>query len=255
MGTAIKILIVEDEMVIAANISLQLTELGYEVTGILPRGEEALSQIRIDKPDIVLLDIRLKGELDGIQTAQEIQKYFRIPIIYLTANSDEAHFNRAKETHPYGFISKPFKKLDLQRAIELTVDRISIEIGPNNGETSSPDYRLNNGNTGNTILNDRIFVRHNDKMLKINIKDIYYIEADRNNSRIFSQGREYLLVMTLKDIDIKLPEKHFLRIHRSYIINLSQIDEVAGTHVVISKKAIPMSKAMRTELLKRLQTI
>ncbi|WP_139855368.1 LytR/AlgR family response regulator transcription factor [Aequorivita sinensis] len=255
MGTAIKILIVEDEMVIAANISLQLTELGYEVTGILPRGEEALSQIRIDKPDIVLLDIRLKGELDGIQTAQEIQKYFRIPIIYLTANSDEAHFNRAKETHPYGFISKPFKKLDLQRAIELTVDRISIEIGPNNGETSSPDYRLNNGNTGNTILNDRIFVRHNDKMLKINIKDIYYIEADRNYCRIFSQGREYLLVMTLKDIDIKLPEKHFLRIHRSYIINLSQIDEVAGTHVVISKKAIPMSKAMRTELLKRLQTI
>ncbi|MBB6680600.1 response regulator [Aequorivita sp. 609] len=255
MGTAIKILIVEDEMVIAANISLQLTELGYEVTGILPRGEEALSQIRIDKPDIVLLDIRLKGELDGIQTAQEIQKYFRIPIIYLTANSDEAHFNRAKETHPYGFISKPFKKLDLQRAIELTVDRISIEIGPNNGETSSTDYRLNNGNTGNTILNDRIFVRHNDKMLKINIKDIYYIEADRNYCRIFSQGREYLLVMTLKDIDIKLPEKHFLRIHRSYIINLSQIDEVAGTHVVISKKAIPMSKAMRTELLKRLQTI
>jgi DNA-binding LytR/AlgR family response regulator len=252
MGNAIKILIVEDEMVIAANISLQLSELGYEVIGILPRGEEALSHIKVDQPHIILLDIRLKGELDGIETAREIQKHYNIPIIYLTANADEAHFNRAKETHPYAFISKPFKKLDLQRAIELTVDRITLEKSSENG--NGEDSKTTNGNT-DFILNDRIFVRHNEKMLKIDIKDIYYIEADRNYCRIFSQDREYLLVMTLKDIDEKLPQNHFLRIHRSYIINLSQIDEVAGTHVVISKKAIPMSKAMRTELLKRLQTI
>ncbi len=255
MERAVKILIVEDEMVIAANISLQLSDLGYEVTGILPRGEEALSQIKIEKPDIILLDIQLKGELDGIETARIIQQNYKIPIIYLTGNADEAHFNRAKETHPYAFISKPFKKLDLQRAIELTVERITVEKSSNNEENGNSDEVSNKGNPTDIILNDRIFVRHNEKMLKIDIKDIYYIEADRNYCRIFSQGREYLLVMTLKDIDEKLPQKHFLRIHRSYIINLSQIDEVAGTHVVISKKAIPMSKAMRTELLKRLQTI
>ena len=183
------------------------------------------------------------------------QKLYNIPIIYLTANADEAHFNRAKETHPYAFISKPFKKLDLQRAIELTVDRITMEKSAENGEKDNGQDSSINENTTDLILNDRIFVRHNEKMLKIDIKDIYYIEADRNYCRIFSQGREYLLVMTLKDIDEKLPQNHFLRIHRSYIINISQIDEVAGTHVVISKKAIPMSKAMRTELLKRLQTI
>ncbi|HPE82352.1 MAG: response regulator [Aequorivita sp.] len=255
MGNAIKILIVEDEMVIAANISLQLTELGYEVTGVLPRGEEAVAHLHIDKPDIVLLDIRLKGEMDGIKTAQEIQKHYNIPIIYLTANADEAHFNRAKETNPYAFISKPFKKLDLQRAIELTVNRISVENVSENNNGNGNDTSTTNNSTTDFILNDRIFVRHNEKMLKIDIKDIYYIEADRNYCRIFSQDREYLLVMTLKDIDEKLPQNHFLRIHRSYIINLSQIDEVAGTHVVIAKKAIPMSKAMRTELLKRLQTI
>ncbi|SRX54436.1 LytTR family DNA-binding domain-containing protein [Aequorivita sp. CIP111184] len=256
MENAIKILIVEDEMIIAANISLQLSELGYEITGILPRGEEAIAHIQIDKPDIVLLDISLKGEMDGIETAQEIQKYHKIPIIYLTANSDEFHFNRAKETHPYAFISKPFKKLDLQRAIELTVNRILLENVSENGKTENGNSAVvTNGNATDFILNDRIFVRHNEKMLKIDIKDIYYIEAERNYCRIFSQGREYLLVMTLKDIDEKLPQNHFLRIHRSYIINLSQIDEVAGTHVVISKKAIPMSKTMRTELLKRLQTI
>jgi DNA-binding LytR/AlgR family response regulator len=253
MEKAIKILIVEDEMVIAANISLQLSDLGYEVTGILPRGEEAIAHIHIDKPDIVLLDIMLKGEMDGIDTAHEIQKQYNIPIIYLTANADEAHFNRAKETHPYAFISKPFKKLDLQRAIELTADRILLE--KSSEKENGNEMAATNGNATEFILNDSIFVRHNEKMLKIDIKDIYYIEADRNYCRIFSQGREYLLVMTLKDIDEKLPQNHFLRIHRSYIINISQIDEVAGTHVVIAKKAIPMSKAMRTELLKRLQTI
>ncbi|KJJ37948.1 LytR/AlgR family response regulator transcription factor [Aequorivita vladivostokensis] len=251
MDKAVKILIVEDEMVIAANISLQLSELGYEITGILPQGDEAISHIQINRPDIILLDIRLKGDLDGIETAQAIHKIHPIPIIYLTANTDEAHFNRAKETHPYAFISKPFKKLDLQRAIELTVDRISLEKDSenDNGPTAAT------GNDTDFILNDRIFVRHNERMLKIDIKNILYIEADRNYCRIFSEGREYLLVMTLKNIDEKLPQKHFLRIHRSYIINLSRIDEVAGTHVVIAKKAIPMSRAMRTELLKRLQTI
>src|SRR5690606_21909475 len=153
MNKAVKILIIEDEMVIAANISLQLSELGYEVTGILPRGEEALSHIKIDKPDIILLDISLKGEMDGIETAHEIQKHYKIPIIYLTANSDEAHFNRAKETHPYAFISKPFKKLDLQRAIELTVDRISFEKNIANSEKgNSEESTVTNGNATDFIL-------------------------------------------------------------------------------------------------------
>ena len=112
-----KILIVEDEMIIAANISLQLNEFGYEVTGILSRGEDALVQVKEDTPDIVLLDIQLKGELDGIETARIMQEQYNIPIIYLTANADEANFNRAKETHPYAFISKPFKKLDFSEPL------------------------------------------------------------------------------------------------------------------------------------------
>lgn len=244
-----KILIVEDEMIIAANISLQLNEFGYEVTGILSRGEDALVQIKEETPDIVLLDIQLKGELDGVETASIMHEQYNIPIIYLTANADEANFNRAKETHPYAFISKPFKKLDLQRAIELTLDRIAVEKMAGNGEVSEKKHQPP------FILSDRIFVKNNEKMIKIDIKDIRYIEADRNYCRIFCKTREYLLVITLKDMDEKLPSKHFLRIHRSYIINLTCVDEIAGSHVVISKKAIPMSKVMRNELLKRLQTI
>ena len=126
MSEKIKLLIVEDEMVIAANISLQLSELGYEVMGIIPRGEEALKHVNDNPPDIILMDINLKGHLDGIATARLIQKKQDIPVIYLTANVDDAHFNSAKDTHPYGFIAKPFKKLDLQRAIELTISQTTV---------------------------------------------------------------------------------------------------------------------------------
>ena len=245
MAQPIKIFIVEDEMIIAANISLQLTNLGYEVSGIVPRGEEALQHIQENKPDIVLLDINLKGNIDGIETAELMQKEYSIPIIYLTANADEIHFNRAKKTNPHAFISKPFKKLDLQRAIELTVNRLQADQGIMEVEEDSPSF----------ILSDCIFVKHHEKMVKIVIKDILYIEAERNYSCIHSKGKDYLLVTTLKNIDMKLPEAHFLRIHRSFIVNISQIDEVATSHIVIGKKAIPISKPLKKELMKRLLTI
>ena len=246
MGSPIKILIVEDEMIIAANTSLQLTNLGYEVSGIVSRGEEALVHIEENLPDIILLDIQLKGKLDGIETAHQMQKQFDIPIIYVTSNVDDANFERAKKTNPYAFISKPFKKLDLQHAIELTANRIiENEIKYDEEKASEPSF----------VLSDRIFVRHNDRIVKIIIADILYIEADRNYCRIHSKVKIFLLVVTLKDIEKKLPKEYFIRVHRSYIINLSQIDEVAAKHIVIARKAIPLSKSLRADLLTRLQTI
>ncbi len=245
MGKPIKILIVEDELIIAANISVQLENLGYEVSGIVSRGEDALNHIKKHEPDLVLFDIQLKGKLDGIETAILMQKDYDIPIIYLTANTDDLYFNRAKATHPSAFISKPFKKLDLQHAIELTINIIN-------------DIRINKKGINNTspfVLSDRIFVKHNDKIVKIIIKDILYMEADRNYCRIYAKGKVFLLVATLKDIESKLPIEHFIRVHRSYIVNLSQIDEVANKYVVISRKIIPLGKSSRRRLLNRLQTI
>lgn len=241
------ILIVEDEMIIAANISLQLTHLGYEVTGIIPRAEEVLPHIRLHVPDILLLDINLKGDIDGIQLAHLIQKEFKIPIIYLTANSDETNFNRAKETNPYAFISKPFKKLDLQRAIELTIIRIQNE---NETEKSIPI-----DNYVPFVLSDCIFVRSHNKMVKVCINDILFIEAERNYCKIHCKDKEHLLVTTLKDLEEKLTSNNLLRIHRSFIVNLSHIDEIAMSHVVIAKKAIPLSAELKKQLLQRIQKI
>ncbi|MBC7605856.1 MAG: LytTR family transcriptional regulator DNA-binding domain-containing protein [Burkholderiales bacterium] len=243
MGKPIQILIVEDEMIIAANIALQLNNLDYEVLGIIPRAEEVLPSIRSYPPDIILMDINLKGDFDGIELVHIIQKEFKIPIIYLTANADEAHFNRAKATHPYAFISKPFKKLDLQRAIELTLIRI-LEEKELDLETRSP-----------FVLSDCIFVRSHDKMVKVSLDSILYIEAERNYCKIHCRDKEHLLVTTLKYLEEKLTTHTLLRIHRSFIVNLSHIDEIATSHVVIAKKAIPISSDLKKELLQHIQKI
>jgi DNA-binding LytR/AlgR family response regulator len=252
MDTLIKILVVEDEMIIGAKISMQLTSLGYEVTGILPRGEEAIIHVEENKPDIVLLDIHLKGKLDGVETALQIQKLADIPIIYLTANADEATFNRAKASKPYAFIAKPYKQLDLQRAIELTISRMAEN---ETGLQAESDTENNTEDDRPFILSDRIFVRHREKMIKIIVAEILYIEADRNYCRIFTKNKEYLLSITLKTIEEKLPVRIFLRTHRSYIINLIHIDEVAEGHVIIAQKAIPLSAGLKTQLLQRIQTL
>lgn len=247
MEEKIKILIVEDEMVIAANISLELTQLGYEVVGLVPRGEQALLHLKENTPDILLMDINLKGTLDGIETVRKMQELYDIPVIYLTANSDEANFNRAKQTHPAAFISKPFKKLDLQRAIELTVSALQSKMN------DVPKVLKQEPNS--FVLSDSIFVRHNNTMVKVAINSILYIEAERNYCRIYSKTKEHLLVITLKDIAEKLPSKYFIRVHRSFIVNLSQINELGTGYLIIMKKMIPVSKSFKEELLKRLQTI
>jgi DNA-binding LytR/AlgR family response regulator len=249
MDMHVRLLIVEEDMIVAAKISMQLIKLGYEVTGIVSRGEEAIWHVHENRPDIVLLDINLKGALDGIETAHGIHKTAHVPIIYVTANTDELTFNRAKETHPYAFIAKPIKNIDLQRAIELTISRMADEhhqyLEPEPEHDEAKPF----------VLSDRIFVRYKDKMVKIFIEDILYIEADRNYCHIFTMGKEYLLSTTLKVMEDKLPARHFQRVHRSYMVNLFQIDEVGEGHIGVAGKTVPLSHLLRDDLLKRIQTI
>ncbi|SIR25051.1 response regulator [Maribacter ulvicola] len=243
MNNLIKILIVEDDMIIAANLSVQLTSLGYEVTGIIPRGEEAILHIRGQSPHILLMDINLKGSLNGVETVKIIQKEKNIPIIYLTANSDDATFEKAKETQPKAFITKPFNKLSLQRTIALVVEQLK-DI------TETYQYLPQV-----EVLNDRIFVRHNGRMEKLLLDEILYIEADRNYCVLITSKVKRILTCTLKVMEEKLPNATFVRVHRSYIINLSKLDVLADRHVEIGRKVIPIGKSQKIILMQRIHTI
>lgn len=244
MTNPARILIVEDDMIIAANISLQLSNLGYEITGIETRGEDAVNHALENHPDVILMDIQLKGKIDGVETAKTIQKTLDIPIVYLTANSDDASFERAKGTRPHAFISKPFSKMNLERTIALVVEKIDKD--------TTLDTEQNHIIEG---LSDRIFIRSNGKLVKVMLDEILYLEADRNYCHIYTKEQDYLVVNTLNLICEKLTSRSFLRVHRSFVVNLRKLDAVADTFLEINNKVIPIGKNYREDLMKSIQKV
>ena len=122
-----KIMIVEDEWITADDIRMSLQSLGYIVTSLVTSGEEAIKNAEEDRPDLVLMDIMLKGEMDGIEAASQIRSCYNIPIIYLTAFADEKILERARITEPFGYIVKPFVNEDLKIAIEIALYKHRVE--------------------------------------------------------------------------------------------------------------------------------
>ena len=118
-----RILIVEDEHIVAMGIKKMLKNLGYTVTGVASSGEDAISKTESTFPDVVLMDIMLKGDMDGVEAAREIRERFDVPIVYLTAYSDNNILERAKITEPFGYIIKPFDEKDLYSSIEIALHR------------------------------------------------------------------------------------------------------------------------------------
>jgi PAS domain S-box-containing protein len=127
MGTDVKILIVEDETIVAADIAGKLRHLGYDVVGTTGRGEQALAIAAAERPTLVLMDILLAGDMDGIETAQHIRQAYNVPIVFLTAHSDSETLTRAKVTGPFGYLLKPFSERELETHIEMALYRFRSE--------------------------------------------------------------------------------------------------------------------------------
>jgi PAS domain S-box-containing protein len=150
------ILIVEDEAIVAKSIEKRLISLGYSVAGSVATGIEALQVVARIRPDLILLDIRLKGTLDGIGVARIIRDWYGIPVIFVTAFADRETIERASETGPYGYLIKPFGEKDLLSAIAVAQSRIEQENSGANG-SSSVDARykntVNNASAAIAVIN------------------------------------------------------------------------------------------------------
>jgi len=124
----IKILVVEDEIIVAEDIAGRLKKMGYAVTATVPSGEEAIAKVAENPPDLVLMDIVLKGDMDGITAAEKIRINTNVPTVFLTAYADEKTLQRAKLTDPFGYLVKPFQQQDLRVTIEIALHRRDIEV-------------------------------------------------------------------------------------------------------------------------------
>jgi len=246
MEDSVRILVVEDEMIIAAKVGMFLSELGYEVTAMLPGAEEALAHLENHRPDLALLDIQLGGPMDGIALAHELREKYQLPVIFLTANADDATFERAKAAQPFAFLQKPFRKMELKRTLELAIARMA------NHPDEAP---VRESEIDGFCLEDRIFIRHNDKMVKVMFADILHVAADRSYCRIITTKKEYLLSMPMKRLEEKLPAANFCRTHRSHIVNLLQVDEISDGMVRMGKELLPLSPAMKGDFMRRLNAV
>jgi CheY-like chemotaxis protein len=123
----VKILVVEDEVIIAKDIQMSLQQFGYSVPSTVVSGEQAIRKAEGEKPDLIIMDIVLQGEMDGIETASIIRSRFDIPIIYLTSYSDKNTQERAKATKPYGYILKPFEETLVDTTIKMALSNHKME--------------------------------------------------------------------------------------------------------------------------------
>jgi two-component system cell cycle sensor histidine kinase/response regulator CckA len=122
-----KILIVEDERIVASDLRNRIERLGYAVVGMAGTGEEAIEMASATQPDLVLMDITLQGKIDGVEAADQIRRLHEIPVVYVTAHSDEHTLQRAKITEPFGYVLKPFEERELHTTMEMALYKSSTD--------------------------------------------------------------------------------------------------------------------------------
>jgi len=245
------IMVIEDESIVAKDIQVCLRKLGYNVVGTFPSGEQAVEEAKTLLPDLVMMDIMLKGQMSGIEAADAIRKEQDIPFIFLTAYTDRNTVDKAKETEPYGYIIKPFKEIDIQTAIEIALYKHGKELEVK----KERDYYYSLVEKQDSP--DMMFVKANQKLVKIKYADIYFIEALKDYVVINTKERRYTIHSTMKDIESKMPDKDFVRVHRSFIVRLDRIKEIDHSNVIMEddKKVVPVGGSYKEILQDRLNMI
>jgi len=243
-----KILVVEDEAIVAKDIEVCLEKIGYNVMGTYSKGEKVIPAIEKEQPDLVLMDIMLAGEMTGIDVSTKIQENFDIPVVFLTAYADEKTISKAKVTEPYGYVIKPFKEIDLRTSIEMALYKFKKEKEKLAGIEQSKIKNIS------TLSKEFIYVKSNSRLVKVQNDNILYVEALKDYVIIQTADEKFTIHSTMKDIEKKLPEDSFMRVHRSYILNLKKIKSIEGALVIIeeSNKKIPIGGSYKDQLYKRL---
>lgn len=236
----IKVLVVEDEIIIADNICDTLEELGYEVTEPAINYTEAFIIIEEEKPDIAILDIQLSGKKTGIDIAKRIREEYNFPFIFLTSNADEITINEAKEVMPPAYLLKPFSKEDLYSALEIALSNFSKRKII----------------TENTSLDDNYFFIKNKKTYKkIKQNDIFYVKSNHVYlNLVLKNGDTFLVRKSMSQILASL-NNNFVRIHRSYIVNFKYVSTIENKTLIALDEEFPVGSSYKEELVKKIKSI
>jgi len=240
-----KILTIEDDLLIAADLAAKLTQLGYQVLGNARDGQSAIEMAVRLSPELIIADIMIEGEIDGIDTINKIYEFLLCPVIYLTANSESSTVKRALATHPAAFLIKPFKISEFVINIDLAVKNFQIKY--DNVESLGK-------------VKDSIFVP--DKFLyhRIFKDDIYCVEADGAYVKVITTHKIYHLTTNLKTFIAQFEHPDFYRVSRKHLININKVDRINGNMLylksdVLTEIAVPISKPQRAEIFSKFEII
>ncbi len=239
----IKVLIIEDEFIISDYIEGCLINLGYQVLGVCTNYDDAIAALHNQQPDIAIIDITIKGDKNGIDIGSYITKTLDIPFIFASSHGDKSTIDKAKTTLPFAYLIKPFTEDDLYAVMETAL----VNYGNRRKESVIADEDL-------IIINDGIFIRHKNKFIKVILKDLMYIESNDNYVNLFTMDTHFTLKTTLLKLLDVLPT-YFLRIQKSYIINLQHLKSFDLEEVSIGNKSLPVGKIYYEALFEKLQVV
>ena len=247
--TKVRILIVEDDAMEGEALQQSLIELGYSVTGIATNLQDALGLFYSQSPDVVIIDIYLGDEPDGLTVAEKINlnQQTRRPFIFLTNASDKDTFSKARATSPDSYLIKPFNPLEVQYAIELAIEKHHSDIGA-----------FTQGK-GQMVYSDRdLYVKKGNVLQKLALSAVISIAVDGKYCQLTTEASSYLIQWPLKALLEKLAPHDFMRIHRNYAVNLHMISQVhLKDQQVIMKngQTFPVSQRFRETLTKHLDIL
>ena len=248
MDQTVRILIVEDNVIIADDMQSMLEEIGYEIVSSVMAYEQAVKVLTENDVDLVLIDIVLASDKTGIDLGKHIREKYNIPFVFITSNSDRATVESAKLVKPNGYLVKPFEQQDLYTAIEIALSNFSESDSRDSSNAFDAESQENTSSSG--ILKDSIFVKKQHLYYRIPFKDIMYIKADNVYLEVYTKEQMFLVRSPLKDYLEKLPNNSFFRSHKSYIINVEHVMAVNSKDVLIGKELIPISKDFKDFILK-----
>lgn len=253
----VNILIVEDESIVALDLASGLEHDGYNIAGIADNAEEAQQLFNENEIDIILMDVNIIGEKDGIDTAIGILKQKAVPIIYLTAFTDAHTIERIKQTHPAAFLSKPYNLTNVRIAIELAVNNFAVSREQQSTGKIIPLDKDGSRSTGSPEkemilrMDDHIFVKHNYAFVKLKLSELLYIETDNNYTSIITADKKFLLRLSLSQLLEKINYKALVRIHRSYAVNINAIQSFNEQVVEVNQQHLPIGRNYKEEFMKQ----
>ena len=246
-----KILVVEDNELHFSKMEFLLEEMDYDMVGHARNADETLRLVKATNPDLILMDIQILGETNGIQLAKKLNESVETPIIFTTSFKDPEIIKQAIETEPYAYLVKPVVKEELQASIELALFKMSQK-----NEILNTTY---NGWNEDVLLRGSFFIKLIDRIEKVKYEDVLWVEsADEEKYVLIKTNKEqpYKLRSSLKQIQQKLPSG-FFRISNSHIINAEKIDHISDINNTINLGSIELklSRSYKKELMQVLNLI